>query len=510
MSPEARVLPFQQTPREETSRAARRQVARLREAQAGWAATPVRRRLEVVRELRHLIAEHTGELAATVSLPQRGSAAETLAAEILPLADACRFLEREAAKLLAPRRLGGRGRPFWLSGSNVELRREPFGVVLVIAASNYPLLLPGVQLVQALVAGNAVWVKPGRGGSQAAALLAALLRRAGVPGGVLQVLGESPHEAAAAIDAGVDKVLLTGSLETGREVLRRLAPAVTPAVMELSGCDPVFVREDADLELVVRALGFGTTFNGGFTCIAPRRILVHRSRAPELEVALAGRLRSLPPVPVDAEAAARVRRLALEAFQGGARLCGELPRGETAGGGQGGTESMAPLLVAGVRPEMAIARADLAAPVLSLIAVGGDRQALDAARRCRFELGATIFGAETGARALAREVPAGVVVINDLIVPTADPRLPFGGRGDSGFGVTRGAQGLLELTRVKAVVGRGGSFRPHFDPPGPDQERLLEDFVQIAHARTLGRRVGAIFDAVKLLFQRPAPGRRNR
>ena len=202
-TPSARILPF--------GKASIRGISRA--AQAAWAAAPVRRRLAVVRELRFLISENADELTATIRLPQRSSRAETLAAEILPLADACRFLEREAEALLAPRPLGRRGRPFWLTGSSVELRREPFGLVLIIAPSNYPLLLPGVQLLQALVAGNAVLLKPGRGGSRAARSLSSLLARAGLPDGLFSVLGESPVEATVAIEIGVDKVLLTGSHE---------------------------------------------------------------------------------------------------------------------------------------------------------------------------------------------------------------------------------------------------------------------------------------------------------
>ncbi len=489
----ARILPFGRSATPQLSRA----------AQADWAELPVRRRLEVVRELRHLIAENAGKLAATIRLPQRTSNAETLAAEILPLADACRFLERRAEVLLAPEKLGRQGRPFWLQGSDVELRREPFGVVLVIAASNYPLLLPGVQMIQALTAGNAVLVKPGRGASEATTLLVSLLHRAGLPKGLLSALGESTAEATAAIEAGVDKVLLTGSHATGQEVLGRLSRSITPAVMELSGCDPVFVREDADLDMVISALCFGATFNGGFTCIAPRRVFVARDRAPELTVRLTDHLRSMPPITVGRDVAEDVRRLALEAYQSGARLCTELPRGARPESDQPGGPSMRPLLLAGVTPDMEIAHADLAAPVLSLITVDNDEHALEAARRCRYQLGAAVFGDDAGARSMAERTSAGVVVINDLIVPTADPRVPFGGRAASGFGVTRGAEGLLELTRVKAVIRRRGSFRPHFEPADPEQERLLYQFIQTAHARTFGERFRALIDAVKLMLQSP-------
>ena len=100
-----------------------------------------------------------------------------------------------------------------------------------------------------------------------------------------------------------------------------------------------------------------------------------------------------------------------------------------------------------------------------------------------------------------------MVVINDMIVPTADPRVPFGGSGASGFGVTRGAEGLLELTRVRAVIRRRGTFRPHFDPADASQESLLSAFVQVAHAGSFGRRLRAAVDAAKILIRKPRSGR---
>src|SRR4051794_4878894 len=126
-----------------------------RAVQQQWSATKIRDRLKVIRRFRHLLAANCEELAASVSRLQD----ETLISEVLPLADACRFLERNAERILAPQRPGRSGRPFWLWGVEVEIRREPCGVVLVIGPANYPLFLPGVQVLQALAAGNAVYVK---------------------------------------------------------------------------------------------------------------------------------------------------------------------------------------------------------------------------------------------------------------------------------------------------------------------------------------------------------------
>ena len=211
-------------------------------------------------------------------------------AEVLPLAEACRFLEREAGKLLKPRRLGRRGLPLWLAGVCSEIQREPFGVVLIIGPGNYPLLLPGVQLIQALVAGNAVWLKPGGGGTEAARALCDLIVRAGFDPQLVALLPESAEAARAAIAARPDKVLFTGSAATGEKILAQLAPHLIPATMELSGCDAVIVRADADLDLAVKALVFGLRLNNGATCMSPQRVFVARSIATELEGRLGARL----------------------------------------------------------------------------------------------------------------------------------------------------------------------------------------------------------------------------
>ncbi|MDX1385554.1 MAG: aldehyde dehydrogenase family protein, partial [Thermoanaerobaculia bacterium] len=150
---------------------------------------------------------------------------------------------------------------------------------------------------------------------------------------------------------------------------------------------------------------------------------------------------------------------------------------------------MAPLVLAGVRPEMAIARADLFAPVLSLIEVDGVEEALTADDRCPYALGASIFGPRAAAEELARRVDAGVVVINDLIVPTADPRLPFGGRGESGYGRTRGDEGLLELTRTKAIAVRRGRWRPHLGPRPTGGPELFLAYLRARHGGTLATRL---------------------
>ena len=459
----------------------------VRFAQPAWGAADLDARLAVVRRLRRLIARDAVGLSAAVGERPGRAPGETLALEVLPLADACRFLEREAAALLAPRRLGGKGRPAWLFGTKAEIRREPLGVVLVIAPSNYPLFLPGVQIVQALTAGNAVLVKPALECAAPMEALAALLQEAGLPDGLLGLLDTSVEAARNAVATGVDKVVLTGSAATGRRVLTDLARHLTPATMELSGNDAVFVMPGADLDLTVKALAYGLRLNGGATCIAPRRVFVDRELAQELERRLTPLVEAMPPVAVSEPVRRQVARLVEEAVAAGCRPIGRLLRPDE--------PEMAPILIADAVPELGLLREDIFAPVLSLVPVAGAEDALAAATQCPYALGVSIFGAEQEALALAGRVKAGSVTINDLVVPTADPRLPFGGRGSSGFGVTRGAEGLLEMTAVKTVSLRTGSFRPHYDPPTPADITLMADYIAAAHGD------GARWPAVKRVLR---------
>ena len=410
-----------------------------------WRQTPLRERLRILSRARRLLASRASAVAATVG--DRRPLADTLTAEVLPLLAGVRFLERRAARLLAPRRLRG-GRPLWLFGVTAEIHREPCGVVLVLAPSNFPLFLPGAQIMQALAAGNAVCAKPAPGCAGPLQALAAILTEAGLPAGVLQVLDDSLTTGVAAASAAFDRILLTGSAETGRSVLAASAPRLTPATMELSGNDAVFVLPGADVEAVAAALAYGMRLNSGATCIAPRRVFLRADEAERLAPALLARIVPLRLSPPPPGVAARLERLVAEAIADGARLL------------HGPAETGA-VILADARPEMRLLREDVFAPWLALVTVADMAEAVAAQALCPYALGASIFGPEVEARALAARLQVGSVCINDLIVPTADPRLPFGGRGLSGFGVTRGAEGLLEMTVVKTVSLRRGRFMPH-------------------------------------------------
>jgi acyl-CoA reductase-like NAD-dependent aldehyde dehydrogenase len=470
------------------------QLAALREAQRKWAELPIYLRLYALRRVRHCLAERVDQFAGSIYRPGR-SEADSIAAELLPVLDACKFLEREAEEILRTRREPNDSRPLWLLGVSVETRREPWGVVLIVAPSNFPLLLAGVQCLQALAAGNAVIWKPGKGGIDCAQVFAEAFAASGADTSLLLVTDESSEAAVEVMDAGVDKVILTGSAQTGRRVMARLASTLTPSVMELSGCDSVFILMDAKLDRVVEALAFSCRFNGSATCMAARRIFVPVQKSVELENRLRHILSLQPHIELAESSRRQLDDLVHEALLLGARLVYD-GRGD---------HSTGPVLLTDVRPDMRIADADIFAPVLSLMPFRYEQEAVEANRLCSYALSVSIFGAESAARKLARQVEAGCVLINDLIAPTADPRVCFGGRKQSGFGMTRGRQGLLEMTSPKSVMLRRGDDRTHMRLYGNDHRALFHGYVRAVHGSGFRSRWRGAVEAIRgaiTLFRR--------
>jgi acyl-CoA reductase-like NAD-dependent aldehyde dehydrogenase len=447
-----------------------------RTAQLIWGRKSVRERLVLLRRARRRIAANAEEIAQSVPCNQAGalhrSVADTLVCEVLPLVEACRFLEREAGWILAPQRVSSHNRPFWLRRVSAETRREPLGLVLILAPANYPLFLPGVQALQALAAGNAVLWKPAVGGMAAAQALRDILLACGLDPALLQLLDESPQAGSRAIAAGVDKVFLTGSAATGTDVLHQLADQLTPAVMELSGCDAVFVLPGADLERTVAAVTFGLRLNGSATCMAPRRLFLVGDH-PHLLPALLEQCKNLAPVILPALIHVELGDLIDDAR----RLGGTVLMDESVAG-------LRYALISRATPEMRIAQSDIFAPVLSIFDVPDAEAAIAAHAPCPYVLTAAIFGPEPQARALAERLPVGTVLINDLIVATADPRVSFGGRRSSGFGTTRGREGLLEMTTLKTIVAQRSHDQRAYRPTTPEHRPFFAAYLEAVHGGT--------------------------
>lgn len=430
------------------------------------------------------IADRANELAELSLGNQRIDRVETITAELLPTCSGLRFIGRKGPAILRTTCHRAWGRPGWLWGLRGKVRREPRGRVLVLGTWNYPIFLSGVQTAQALAAGNTVLLKPAVGCEPITACLVQAFHDAGVPPAALQVLPSDVKSATEAIEQGVDLVVLTGSSETGRKVLRCAAEQLTPSIMELSGCDAVVVLPGADIDHVADSIAFGLKFNGGATCIGPRRIIAENREADLLRAALVTRLKDSPLITVHPAARTTATDLIRGAVSAGAvDFLEGFQRDRLTDSGQ-----MGPVVLDPVQPTDEIASADVFAPVSGLLRVSDISAAIEIVNRCPYRLAASVFGAGKPAEAMAAQLEVGTVCINDLIVPTADPRLPFGGRGKSGFGVTRGREGLLAMTIPTTISRRHGKFAPHLRLRKETDAQTLFGALQLLHGGSLARR----------------------
>jgi len=505
------------------------EAAACRAAQRAWAAVPIPERLRPVAALRRLVVARADALVAAAHEDVGRTRVEVLGTELLPVGAALRFLERSAVRTLAPRRVGRR--PVWLLGCRDTVHRRPWGVVGVIGTWNYPIYLNVGPIAQALVAGNGVLWKPSELAPRTAEVTAQLFADAGFPAGLLTTLPATREAGPQLADADVDYVLFTGSDGVGRKLAARLGERLIPSTLELSGVDAMFVLADADVRLAARAAWFGLTINRGQTCLAVRRVFVHRSRLAEFLAELDPLLKAAGPVPlVTPGQAALHARLIADGVRGGTTVIGQsvgssppFPLREGGPGGLGASAprpaptgadvvnpspqppppggegvpaqqtlptpgspapgapppAVFPTLLLNAAPDAAVCREAAFSPVGAVLPFDDVDTALSQAAASPFGLGASVFGADTRAAVeLAARIPSGSVAVNDVIAPTAHPETPFGGRGASGWGVTQGPDGLLALTVPQVVTVRRGRFRPHVDDAVAPDPAATADVLQ--------------------------------
>jgi acyl-CoA reductase-like NAD-dependent aldehyde dehydrogenase len=407
----------------------------------------------------------------------------TISAELLPLCSALKWLSRNGSDVLQTRRLGIRGRPFWLFGVSSEVRRVPLGRVLVLGTWNYPLFLSGLQLASSVAAGNETWIKPAPGTTRVLSLFLKILVDCGVPSNVMRLLPEDVSAATDAMDSGMDLVVMTGSAATAKRVMQRCAQTMTPTIIEASGCDAVIAIPGFDERRLIDLLRFGLSLNSGATCIGPRRLLITQSDWDRVASKLRETIGGLPPVTVHHSARQTVGEIVQSSLDRGAKCLIKTPSPfdmqSLLHDGK-----LAPMIMEAVDESMDIASADIFAPILSVMIVRDSDHAVSIVNGCQYRLAASIIGDTQVAKGIAERLKVGTVIINDHVYPTADPRVPFGGRGQSGFGVTRGAEGLLAFTAIQTVAIRRGSLLPHLRPPAPADRDQLTGLIRFLHANS--------------------------
>lgn len=477
----------------------RRAVERARYVQRDWAAFSPADRARRLKGLRACLGEAADDVAATV-MAETGKPEVEALAEVLVVIDLMRFYERETPRIMARRRVD----PGWLLGKTTFTIREPVGVVGVISAWNYPLVLAMEPVVTALFAGNAVVLKPSEYASLTGLMVERLAADARLPEGLVQVVTGDGSTGEALVRSGVDKLFFVGSPATGRRVMAAAAETLTDVTLELGGKDPAIVLEDADLERAVHGVLFGAFFNAGQTCLATERVFVvdgiYESFV-RLAVQFVRRLRvgstgavDIGPMTTTAQLKVVEDQLA-DAEARGARVL--------TGGGRTDPASnlIQPTVLIDVTSDMKVMRDETFGPVLPIVRVRDEHEAVARANECRYGLFASVWtgDVERGLR-VANRLRAGGVSINDTLSHWAVPGLPAGGVSESGFGRSRGIEGLEEMTRTRSVLIHNFGFRrePWWYPYTGRTRALMRTLVDL---RCKGWGRGAVA-AVRRLMRR--------
>ncbi|QVL32128.1 aldehyde dehydrogenase family protein [Telmatocola sphagniphila] len=455
-----------------------------------------------IRKLRALLVEKKAEICESVRQDIGRAPAEVLASDLLPFADACRFLERRARAILRPRAVPSSEMPVWAIGARDVIYRKPWGVVGIIGTWNYPILLNGVQILQAMRAGNAVLWKPSELTPKFSNVLKELFDAAGFPRELFQILPATREAGPQLLEADIDHLVFTGSDTVGRKIALSCAGRLLPSTLELSGCDAMIILPDADLEMAARAAWYGITLNQGQTCVALRRIFLLQNQLSEFSDLLKKTAtdRKVRPL-VTSGQLKQARAIMEEAVANGAKeLFADAPANSE------DLPGMPATFLTDVRPSMRLCQEAIFAPLAGILTYTDLSDLRSQLNNCPFALGSSIFSRDvTAANQLALQLAPGLVVINDAINPTAHPASPFGGRNSSGWGTTQGAEGLLAMTVPQVVSIRKGKFRPHYDAANggvnAGTERMLHGILNWKHAPSFGLRIRGIWNMIRGMMQ---------
>ncbi|MEW1551429.1 aldehyde dehydrogenase [Streptomyces tsukubensis] len=423
------------------------------DAPAGWASWEPARRAEAMDRLADAIDRRADEFVARVSAQNGMPVAVARQLETGYPSAILRYYAGLARGLSTAEIRPG------LFGGDIEVRREPVGVVAAIVPWNFPQALAMFKIAPALATGCTLVVKPSPETVLDAYLLAEAVEEAGLPAGVVNIVpGGRDAGAHLVAHPGVDKVAFTGSTAAGRAIAETCGRLLRPVTLELGGKSAAIVLDDAELDLAEIGEGlFGATLlNNGQTCFLGTRILAPRSRYAEVVdafTAFAGSLTvgaaSDPATQIGPMATARQRER-VESYI--AKGIGEGARLTTGGGRPEGLERgwfVRPTVFADVDNSSVIAQEEIFGPVLSIIAYEDEDDAVRIADDSDFGLGGTVWTAdpERGA-AVARRVRTGTIGVNRYI---PDPAAPFGGVKASGLGRELGPEGLTAYQRFQTI-----------------------------------------------------------
>lgn len=431
-------------------------VARARAAQPAWARLSYKERARFLVRAREVVLDQLEEIAKLISRETGKPVTEAIAMEIVPTLDLMHYFAENTQKILKRRRIGLGQYNFMARTSYIVYK--PLGVVGIISPWNFPWATPLDEVVMALMAGNAVVVKPSELTPLTALKIADVFKEAQLPDGLLQIVTGDGSTGSALVEAAVNKIMFTGSVNTGKRVAEAAAKHLTPVVLELGGKDPMIVLEDANLENAARAAIWGAFCNSGQACASIERCYVHHSIADkfvDIVVKETKLLKQDKPSTGDIDVGAMTNERQLEIVED--HVSDAVEQGANVRTGGHRLEQSTgwfhePTVVTGVDHSMKLMRDETFGPVLPIMTFKTDEEAVRLANDSIYGLTASVFtGNLDRGKRIAEQIDAGTVMVNEVVYTHAVAQTPWGGVKQSGYGRTHGSLGLLELVSAQHI-----------------------------------------------------------
>jgi acyl-CoA reductase-like NAD-dependent aldehyde dehydrogenase len=469
-------------------------VARVRAVQSDWEAMGIEGRYHWLGKLRDWILDNQDRILDTMQR-ETGKVRADASNEPTYLADLINFYGTRAAGFIGEEAL--RPHSPLLASKKLRIQYRPHPVVGIISPWNFPLVLSLGDAIPALQAGAAVVIKPSEFTPLGIAeVVAAWKHELGAPDvfDLVQGIGE----AGGALVDNVDFVQFTGSDRTGRKVMARAAETLTPVSLELGGKDPMIVLADADVDRAANAAAWGGMFNSGQVCISVERIYVEEPAYDEFVAKLTaevGKLRQgtdSAASPKDVGAMTSPNQIGVvedqvddalaqgaRALTGGKRLDG---RGDF----------FEPTVLVDVDHTMKVMRDETFGPVVGVMKVRDEEEALRLANDTRYGLSGSVFGEKDHAERVARRIECGAVNVNDVLINYFASDVPMGGWKESGIGYRHGEPGIKKFCRTESLVITrfAGKREPTWYPYTRGRRGLIARLSQAIYARDWRRRLG--------------------
>lgn len=478
-------------------------VKKAREAQLAWAEMPLAKRIKAVSGIKARILSGAESIAKTVHEETGKPEVEALLGEILASADVVSYwaeiiadelepFEAEIDALSYPKKSG-------------LIHRDPRGVIGLIMPWNFPFALPLRTMVPALMAGNAIVFKPSEVTPRTGKMVVDLFKGF-LPEGVLTLVQGSGDAGAKLCESDVDLIAFTGSPASGRKVAHACAEKLIPCALELGGKDAAIVMADADLDRAAQGLVWGAMMNAGQNCGAVERVYVDEKVAKELTEKIVAVTKSLRlgddvgPLTTKAQRAI-VEKHVEAARQGGGKV---LVGGETVDDARA-KNGYLPTVVTIDADDNALVADETFGPVVPITPVKDVEEAIRRANASRYGLSASVWTRDVKkGEALGRKLRAGVITVNNHSFTGAIPSAPWGGMGETGWGITGSPLALDHLTRPRlVVVDRNRALREMWWYPYTDTLKgIALAFAKVRGGAPIGARIGAVFSLIGLLLKR--------